>query len=61
MTFSDFEDLLYKDSQKELSNEKWMRSLEEGVITVKDKIYTLKTTSNKRKVIYDLNNKIINI
>jgi len=44
--------LLVKDSALELSHEKWFRSFEEGNITIKDSIYTLKVTANKRNNIY---------
>ena len=54
-----FEKLLYKDSSLELNHEKWYKSLENSNITVKDQIYSLKVTANKRKLIYD-KNKLIN-
>jgi hypothetical protein len=45
--------LLVLDSAKELTHEKWFRSLEDGNITIKDSIYTLSVTSNKRKNLYN--------
>jgi hypothetical protein len=39
---------------------KWIKSIEEEIINVKNQIYMLKITSNKRKVIYDSNNKLVN-
>jgi hypothetical protein len=56
----DFDNLLYKNSSLEINHEKWYKSLENSNITVKDQIYTLSVTSNKRKLIYDKNNKLIN-
>ena len=52
LTVRDFELLLLKDSQRELKQEKWGRDLYEGEITVKDEIYNLKVTANKRRVLY---------
>jgi hypothetical protein len=46
------EQLLIKDSEKEFSQEKWFKKVLEGQIRIEDKIYTLKTTSNKRRAIY---------
>jgi len=55
----DLESLLVKDSSKLISHEKWYKSIENSNITVKDQIYTLAVTSNKRKLIYK-NDKLIN-
>jgi len=57
---TDFDNLLYKNSSLEINHEKWYKSLEDSTITVKDQIYTLKVKDNKRKLIYDQNNKLIN-
>lgn len=46
------EQLLVKDSSREFIQEKWYKKVIEGEITTMDIIYTLKTTSNKRKHIY---------
>jgi hypothetical protein len=55
----DFDQLLYKNSSLKMNQEKWYKSLENSRITVKNQIYTLSVTSNKRQLIYD-NNKLIN-
>jgi DNA polymerase type B, organellar and viral len=52
------EQLLLKDETTEFNQNKWFRSISNGNITVKDQIYTLKVTGNKRKLIYE-NNKLI--
>lgn len=57
LNFSDFENLLYKDSFIEKSQTKWMRNLSEGKIELLEQVYTLKVTVNKKELIY---NKIIN-
>ena len=59
-SFNDFENLLYKDSFLKNHNEKWYKSLEDSTITVKNQVYTLKVTSNKRELIYNNDNKLIN-
>nr|YP_010991015.1 DNA polymerase [Pappia fissilis]WOX61288.1 DNA polymerase [Pappia fissilis] len=52
LTLEDFKYLLYKDSKLEKSHMKWFKSFEAGTITVKEQLYTLKVTSNKRRLIY---------
>lgn len=51
--------LLNKDYKISVKNEKWYKSWEKANIIIKDDIYTLMATENKRKFIYDNNNKII--
>jgi hypothetical protein len=41
-----------------LNQEKWFRNIEEGNITIKQQIYTLLPTENKRQLIYK-NNKMV--
>ncbi|KAG1717180.1 DNA polymerase type B, organellar and viral-domain-containing protein [Suillus lakei] len=50
--------LLTKDNKLIINQDKWYKSISEGKITIKDEIYTLMVTENKRKLIYD-NNKLI--
>ena len=59
LTINDFENLLYKDALIKKSQTKWMRNLSEGKITLLDSVYTLQVTDNKRKLIYNENNKLI--
>lgn len=59
LTFNDFESLLYKDSFIEKSQVKWRKSLSDAHIRVLNELYTIKLTENKRKLIYDNNNKLI--
>ena len=58
--FDSLTSLLDKDSQLEITQDKWHRDFSAGHITIKSEIYTLKVTDNKRSLIYDNNNKIIN-
>jgi hypothetical protein len=51
--------LFIKNTKLELKQEKWYRDFENGIINIKDEIYTLVITNNKRKLIYDKNNKFI--
>lgn len=57
LQMKDFEDLLIKDSFKILKHNKWFRDLGNGKIIIKEQLYTLIATDNKRKIIYE-NNKI---
>lgn len=59
LTMKDFEQLLLKDSWIEKTQTKWRRNLSEGHISILNEIYTLKVTDNKRKLIYDENNKLV--
>jgi DNA polymerase type B, organellar and viral len=49
---SDLEALLFQDSSKDFTQEKWFRKTIEGTISISDVAYTLKVTSNKREAIY---------
>ena len=59
LNINDFESLLYKDSSLSLNQDKWYRNLDEATIKVKNLLYTLKATSNKRQLIYDHTNKLV--
>ena len=48
----DLEKLMYIDTSKEFTQEKWFKKVIEGEITVNEVAYTLKVTSNKRKSVY---------
>lgn len=57
--YSDLKALLIKDSSLDLKQEKWFRSIEEGTITIKNQLYKLVPTENKRQLVYS-NNKFVN-
>ena len=59
LNMKDFNDLLYKESFLQKFQDKWNKNLSSGYISVKNELYTLKVTDNKRKLIYDRNNKLI--
>lgn len=59
VSFYDLKLLLKKDIKLESSNEKWYKSLSLGQILVKNEIYTMSVTDNKRILIYDENNNFI--
>lgn len=44
--------LLHEDHHLSLHQDKWLRSFEEGSITVDKQLYNLKATENKRKLVY---------
>ena len=52
----DLKNLLIKDNKLSLSHVKWFRSLINGNITLKDQIYELQKTENKRLIIYNNDN-----
>jgi len=58
LTLTDFELLLYKESLLEKFQNKWKKNLSEGSIEIRDELYTLRVTNNKRKLIYE-NNKLV--
>ena len=60
LTIDDFEQLLFKESYIKKLQNKWVKILGKGHIEIRESLYTLKVTSNKRKLIYDSNNKLIN-
>ena len=48
--------LLRKDSNLTVSHNKWFRNLEEGNILIKEQLYELSKTENKREFIYNDSN-----
>jgi len=54
--FKELKKLLFKNSKIEVKQEKWYSDISEGIFHVKDEIYTLMVTENKRKLLYDENN-----
>jgi hypothetical protein len=52
--------LLYKGKTLPINQEKWYKSLSEGSIKISDEIYTLAVIENKRELIYNETNKLIN-
>jgi hypothetical protein len=58
LDYYDLKSLLNKDNSLSLNQEKWFKDLSEGNISIKDQLYTLIPTENKRQLIYN-NNKLI--
>lgn len=58
VSFYTLEKLLIKNSSMEFNQEKWLKSIIEGDIKVKNLAYTLKVTNNKRNPIYTNNDGI---
>lgn len=52
ISFNDLKSLLIKDNKLELNQEKWFKSLENSNITIKNQLYNLQVTSNKRNLFY---------
>ena len=59
ISFTTLDSLLNKDSNIKLLQDKWFGSIVEGNLSIKEQIYTLQVTANKRKLIY-YNNKLVN-
>jgi hypothetical protein len=59
ISFDELKSLLIKENKLNLSHKKWYKSLTESNITIKDQLYTLIATDNKRNFIYE-NNILIN-
>lgn len=57
LKFNKLKSLLYKDCNLKIRQEKWYRSISNGVFHIKDEIYTLMITDNKRKLVYNSENK----
>ena len=57
--FKDFENLLNKDTFITKSQSKWTRDLSKSKINILEQLYSIKVTDNKRKLIYNKNNKLI--
>jgi len=60
LNMKDFESLLYKESTLQKFQTKWTKNVSEGHIKVLEQIYTLKVTDNKRELVFNNNNKLIN-
>lgn len=50
---NDLFELLKRDNKMELDQEKWYKDIELAQIEIKNQIYTLKVTDNKRELIYE--------
>lgn len=59
ITFAELKTLLKKDTKLEIKQDKWYRNISDSTIAVKDEIYSLIATENKRILIYDDNNNLI--
>ena len=56
VSFDLLESLLYKNSNPlDLIHKKSFRNLEMGEINIKNQLYTVKATENKRQLVYDKN------
>lgn len=58
LSYDSLKSLLIKNNKLELNQVKWFKNIEEGNITLKNQIYTLIPTENKRQLIYK-NNELV--
>jgi len=59
LTQKDFEALLNKNTTLIKSQDKWYKDISKGHIIVRNEVYTLQQTDNKRELIYDSENQLI--
>lgn len=59
IVFNDFKSLLNKDKSLNLQHNKWYKFIDKSKIEIKEQMYNLIATENKRKLIRDENGKII--
>ena len=56
LKFEELKPLLIKDTKLEVKQEKWYSDISNGQFHIKDEIYTLMVTDNKRKLLYNSDN-----
>jgi DNA polymerase type B, organellar and viral len=59
VSFDELSTLLEKDNKIIINQDKWYKNISIGNIFVKEELYTLIVTENKRKLIYDSKNQLI--
>ena len=59
LRMDEFSNLLYENESLLLDQEVWLRSIELGTITLKQQLYTIKVTANKRELIYNRYGKLV--
>nr|QWO71392.1 DNA polymerase [Arthromyces claviformis] len=60
LKFNELKGLLTKGTKLESKQEKWYSDISNGKFNIKDEIFTLMVTDNKRKLLYDKDNKFYN-
>jgi DNA polymerase family B len=59
LNLDDFKNLLIKNFVIKKEHTKWFRNLDEAKISLLEQVYTIKVTENKRKLLYNKNNRLI--
>lgn len=57
ISYSQLKPLLYKNTNLEIAQDKWYRSIANGHITIREEVYTLMINNTKRTLMYDTTNK----
>nr|QWO71388.1 DNA polymerase [Termitomyces sp. T70a] len=57
--FTELETLLIKNNKLLLSQEKWYKEISDSNITIKEELYSLMATGNKRQLIYNKDNYLV--
>jgi len=60
INLEDLTSLLTDKVKLSFQNEKWYKDISEATINIKDQIYSLRTTGNKRKLVFNEDNILIN-
>ena len=55
ITFKNLEKLLMKETSLKIKQEKWIRNFSSGTITIKDELYSIMITENKRIPVFNEN------
>ena len=53
LSINSLESLLQKDETLTLNQERWFKNLQDGTITIKEQLYSLAVTGNKRRLNYN--------
>lgn len=59
LSYDQLEVLLNKDNKLTLDQEKWYKNISDSSINIRNDIYTLMVTTNKRELIYDEKNRLV--
>ena len=59
ITYKELKSLLVKEKTLTIQQEKWYKNINLGYISIKEELYTIIATENKRKLIYDKNNILV--
>lgn len=59
ISFKKLSSLLFKDKKLKIPQDKWYKHISKGEINIKQEVYTLMITDNKRKLVFNENNEFV--